>query len=220
MTLPQHSASVIYENFRRVWLHWQFSSESIQHAKLTDYVRRLSPRDLELAVGDAHEDLRAMAWREMQLRQDAGTMARYRPGEVRAMDIIEQLKRDEGYERYLYTDTRGVPTVGYGFNLRDEGLAPDEAEYVLRCKVAQHRITLVNALPWVANLPDPQQGVLLNMVYNLGLAELLTFGTLLGFVKAGDYEAAAQDMLATKWATEVGVRAQRLALQMRTGEWQ
>lgn len=216
---PQHESD-IYQRYRRVWLHWQFTSESIQHGKLTDFVRRLSPHELELAVGDPHQELRSLAWREYQMREDAGRLAKYRPGEVRAMDIIEQLKRDEGYERYLYTDTRGVPTVGYGFNLRDEGLAPDEAEYVLRCKVAQHRITLVNALPWVANLPDAQQGVLINMAYDLGLAGLLTFGSLLGFVKAGDYAAAAQDMLATKWASEVGVRAQRLALQMRTGEWQ
>ena len=220
MTLVAQKSSDIYQRFRRVELAWQFHGEDKQRAHLTDFVRRLSPYELELAVGDVHEDLRNMAGLELKIRQDGGRAPHYRPGEVRCMDIIEQLKRDEGYERYVYNDTQGVPTVGYGFNLRDEGLMPDECEYVLRCKVAQRCVNLVNAMPWTANLDDARQGVLLNMAYNLGLAGLLGFGKMIGALQKGDHETAAEEMLASEWATQVGARAQRLAVQMRTGEWQ
>jgi len=220
VTLVAQKASDIYQRFRRVQLHWQFHGEDKQRAHLTDFVRRLSPYELELAVGDVHEDLRNMAGLELKIRQDAGSVPVYRPGEVRAMDIIEQLKRDEGYERFMYLDTQGVPTIGYGFNLRDEGLSPDESEYVLRCKVAQRRINLVNALTWTAQLDDARQGVLLNMAYNLGLAGLLGFPKMLAAMKTGDYDTAAGELLGSLYATQVGARAQRLAVQLRTGEWQ
>ena len=59
--------------------------------------------------------------------------------------------------------------------------------------------------------------MLINMAFNLG-GKLLTFGHTLTAMQHGDYAAAANAMLASKWAAQVGQRAQRLANAMRTGK--
>jgi len=51
----------------------------------------------------------------------------------------------------------------------------------------------------------------LNMCFNLGLKGLLGFNNTLAFIKAGDWERAANGMLASKWAKQVGMRAIELS---------
>jgi lysozyme len=63
---------------------------------------------------------------------------------------------------------------------------------------------------------------MLNMCFNMGWGEgtphgLHTFVNTLGMIQRGEYSRAADGMLSSKWATEVGVRAQRLANMMRNG---
>jgi lysozyme len=132
----------------------------------------------------------------------------------------DQLKRDEGFRQFPYRDSRGVLTIGYGFNLQSDGLTEAEAISVLHQRVWRVYLQLIDALPWVKQLDGPRQGVLLNMAYNLGVHGLLQFTVTLQNVQAGDYDAAAEAMLRSVWADQVGERARRLALQMRTGEWQ
>ena len=58
-----------------------------------------------------------------------------------------------------------------------------------------------------------------NMAFNMGVAGLLEFRQMLAEVQTADWPGAAAEMLSSKWATQVGDRAHRLALQMTTGEW-
>jgi lysozyme len=57
------------------------------------------------------------------------------------------------------------------------------------------------------------------MGFNLGVAGLLKFAKTLAAIKTGSYHEAAIHMLDSKWARQVGVRAQRLATQMETNRW-
>ena len=52
---------------------------------------------------------------------------------------------------------------------------------------------------------------------NLGVHGLLAFGAYLALVKARKFGAAADDVMHTRWAAQVGGRAARLAEQMRSG---
>jgi lysozyme len=80
-----------------------------------------------------------------------------------------------------------------------------------------HPVTwLDHHLPWCRRLDAVRQRVIINMAFNLG-GKLLTFANTLAMVQRGDYAAAADGMLASKWATQVGARAYRLATMMRTG---
>jgi lysozyme len=67
------------------------------------------------------------------------------------MELLEQLKRDEGLRLKPYVDTVGKVTIGYGTNLTD-GIDQGEAEYLLSNRLNQKRLELLAALPWVADL--------------------------------------------------------------------
>ncbi|HUO11336.1 MAG TPA: glycoside hydrolase family protein, partial [Caulobacteraceae bacterium] len=66
-------------------------------------------------------------------------------------------------------------------------------------------------------LDDPRQDVLANMAFNLGVGGLLRFPKTLALVRAERWDAAADAMLASAWARQVGARARRLAEQLCTG---
>lgn len=53
------------------------------------------------------------------------------------------------------------------------------------------------------------------MAFNLGVRGLCQFVRTLGFVQEGQYEQAAAAMLQSRWAQQVGRRAQQLAALMR-----
>jgi lysozyme len=56
------------------------------------------------------------------------------------------------------------------------------------------------------------------MCFNLGLQGLLGFKDMMLAIEAEDYDRAANEMLESKWATQVGERAICLAGIMRHGE--
>ena len=70
----------------------------------------------------------------------------------------------------------------------------------------------------MAKLDDVRQRVLLDMAFNLGVVGLLSFKRTLGVIEAGRYELAAAMMLDSKWAGQVGQRAERLSRMMATGK--
>jgi len=55
------------------------------------------------------------------------------------------------------------------------------------------------------------------MAYNLGIAGLNKFRKMWAAIDVADYATAAEEMLDSKWAKQVGVRAIRLSRRMRTG---
>ena len=58
------------------------------------------------------------------------------------------------------------------------------------------------------------------MAFNIGIYGLLGFKKFLSLCEAMSYTDASEEMLNSKWAEQVGARAHRLSLQMRSGEWQ
>lgn len=142
--------------------------------------------------------------------------------------LVPDVKMDEGLRLTAYRDPGGVWTIGYGHADRNvhEGMT-----WTLSAANAQLSMD-INAvirafdassvfMHWWKTLSDLRQDVLVNMGFNLGVAELATWKITLGHVQAGEYDQAAEAMLASHpWVDQVGRRAIRLAEQMRTGEHQ
>lgn len=133
--------------------------------------------------------------------------------------LTEMLVDHEGMRRKPYRCTAGKLTIGVGRNLDDRGISPDEAMYMLANDIKDARRELSAAFPWFDKLDDVRQAVLIDMCVNLGLSRLQGFRNTLALIGVGKYEAAAQEMLNSKWAEQVGRRAQRLSRMMATGRW-
>lgn len=135
------------------------------------------------------------------------------------MDIVAQLRRDEAVRHFPYTDTVGKLTIGVGRNLTDVGLRDTEIDFLLRNDISEKATQLSSRFPWFSSIDEARRGVLLNMAFNLGLGGLLGFPKFLAAVSRSEWEVAAMEMLDSAWASQVGARAQRLAQQIRSGQW-
>lgn len=131
--------------------------------------------------------------------------------------MIRQLRLHEGERLKPYRCTAGKLTIGVGRNLDDRGITREEAAFLLENDIKRGEAELLRALPWVGQLDEVRQRVLLDMVFNMGLAGVLAFKNTLATIQAGDYQRAASMMLDSKWARQVGQRAERLSRMMATG---
>ena len=140
--------------------------------------------------------------------------------EAKLMDRIkDQLVRHEGLRLKPYRCTAGKLTIGIGRNLDDCGITQSEAYVMLINDIMNCEKQLQAKIPDIYDgLDEVRKSVLLNMCFNLGINGLLGFKNTLEFTKAGDWERAANNMLVSKWAKQVGRRAIELSELMRKGK--
>ena len=134
-------------------------------------------------------------------------------------DLRSQLLRDEGLRLKPYRDSVGKLTIGCGRNLDDVGIGMDEANLLLTNDIQRARAAVLARIPGSQALDEIRQAVLVNLCFNVGIAGLLKFTKFLAAVAAAQWDQAAIEMLDSRWRTQVGLRAERLADQMRSGEW-
>ena len=130
--------------------------------------------------------------------------------------LIAMLQRHEGLRLKPYKCTAGKVSIGYGRNLDDMGISEVEAMILLRHDIERCYDEL-NVFSWFADLDQVRQEALVDMLFNLGLPTFLEFKKTLKYVAEGKYSQAAEEMLRSKWADQVGDRAKELAYMMDTG---
>lgn len=143
---------------------------------------------------------------------------------------LDRLARHEGFRQKIYLCSAGARTVGNGYNLDANPLNLPHSQLrfiethgVTRQYAWQLMVRVVNdlekalakALPWVTKLDTKRHAILVNMAYNMGIPRLLKFKKTLAHIEAGQYDAAAGEMLRSKWAKQVKGRAVELAGLMR-----
>lgn len=134
--------------------------------------------------------------------------------------LRKMLSLHEGRVAHAYPDSLGYLTIGVGHlvDKRKGGRLPEHIiDALLDHDIAEHSARLLRDAPWAPQLDEVRRAVLTDMVFNLG--SLAGWPVFLSQVKRGLYEEAAANMLGSKWATQVGYRAKRLAEMMRTGQW-
>lgn len=152
-------------------------------------------------------------------QSSAGGCASKRNGsKIDYEQLTRQLKLHEGVVLKAYECSAGRTTIGVGRNLDDVGITDDEAEYLLQNDIDRVVVALRRELPWIDELDEVRQRVLFDMGFNLGISGLLQFKKTLKAVKDGDFERAGRMMLDSKWATQVGKRADRLSVMMAMGK--
>lgn len=133
-------------------------------------------------------------------------------------EIKSIIKVHEGLRLEPYRCTADKLTIGYGHNLDDKGISQKVADIMLEDDIAEV-LSQVGGLPFWHNLSEVRQGVLIDMCFNLGWAGLNNFKNMLSAIEEEDYNRAADEMLDSRWANQVGQRATRLSVMMRTNRW-
>ena len=131
----------------------------------------------------------------------------------------DQLIDHEGLELKPYHCTADKLTIGVGRNIQDRGITEDEARYLLKNDIKIVEDELLTRQPVVAGLDSVRQRVLVDMGFNLGLPILMKFQNMWAAIEDEDYHEAARQMMDSRWASQVGRRAERLAQAMSSGEW-
>jgi lysozyme len=138
-----------------------------------------------------------------------------------------QLKIDEAVRTKAYDDKTGrtitsLPsggkvTLGVGWNASDNDMPENVIEALLEYSIDMViRDLNVSKPSWRRHSPLRQE-VLANMCFNMGMPKLKNFRKMWAALEAvaPNYDTAADEMLDSHWAIQVGPRAQRLAAQMR-----
>lgn len=130
--------------------------------------------------------------------------------------LTGQLMRHEGFKLKPYTDTVGKLTIGVGHNLTDKGLTKAQAMSILMDDIAETVQWLTYKLPWWTSLDDVRQRALVDLAFNMG-GTLLEFKNTLAALEHQEWDKAADNLLHSKYATQVGQRAKTIAHMIRTG---
>ena len=140
--------------------------------------------------------------------------------------LREQLKIDEGVKYEIYKDHLGYPTFGIGHLITENDpehgepdgkeISEDRVNEVFATDVAKFVSESKILFPDLDDLPDVAQQVIVNMAFNMGRPRLSKFKNFIAGVNDRDWTRAAEEMMDSRWATQVGDRAIRLRNQILT----
>lgn len=133
-------------------------------------------------------------------------------------ELIERVKKHEGFRSKPYKCSAGKLTIGYGRNLEDVGISKTEAEFLLKNDLYRAASQLGRLNINMYQLNRARKNVLIEMIFNLGLYGVLGFKRMLAALREKDYLKASKEMLDSKWAKQVGYRAKKLASIMASGK--
>jgi lysozyme len=132
--------------------------------------------------------------------------------------LIELLIKHEGLMLKPYRCSSDKTSIGVGRNLDDVGISKDEAMLLLAHDI-ERVMKEAGQFSWFQSLNIPRQDVVLSMLFNMGLSRFNSFKKFILCLISGNFERAADEMLDSKWATQVGLRAKELAQMMRSGRY-
>jgi len=137
-------------------------------------------------------------------------------------ELTAKIINHEGKSKSVYQDSLGYWTIGIG-RLCDKrfnaGLSDDEMLYLLNNDISASKSEL-DPFKWFSNLDDVRKGVMIELNFNIGLAHLLEFKTMISHLNNEDYLNASLAMLNSLWAKQVGVnRSTDMANRLRTGNY-
>ena len=126
-------------------------------------------------------------------------------------DLLKKIKHHEGFVEHVYDDSLGIPTIGYGFAIKDLVLDEDIAEEILIRKLEKLKRNANARFKWLEDMPQEVQEVVLNMCYQLGVTGVSKFRKAISAMQEGEWSEAADEMLDSLWARQTPNRAKELS---------
>ena len=139
--------------------------------------------------------------------------------------LREEIEYDEGSVGKIYLDHLGLPTFGIGHLVLE---SDPEHGWEVGTDVSEDRCIeafnsdIENVLsdchrlyPDFDDLPEEVQRIVENMMFNMGRPRLSKFKGMKRGVDSQDWNAAADEMVDSRWYRQVTKRADRLVERMR-----
>tara|TARA_Y100001938_G_scaffold111747_1_gene152996 strand:- start:1 stop:462 length:462 start_codon:yes stop_codon:yes gene_type:complete len=139
--------------------------------------------------------------------------------------LREELKVDEGVKYEIYLDHLGLPTFGIGHLVLESDeehgqpvgteVTEDRVNECFESDVEQVLSDCETLYSDYYDLPEEVQLIIANMMFNMGRPRLSKFKGMKRGVDARDWDAAADEMVDSRWYKQVTNRADRLVQRMR-----
>jgi lysozyme len=133
---------------------------------------------------------------------------------------ILQLKKHEGLNLQAYRCPAGVLTIGYGHTVgvKDgDTITLQQADEYLQDDIIDAERGARELLDNFLTLSPVRQDAVVNLVFNLGKAGLSKFKNFLREMRAGQFHAAAQSLIDSKWYDQVGLRSKDIVQMIQEG---
>ena len=130
--------------------------------------------------------------------------------------VKDTLTRHEGLRLDLYQCSMGANTIGVGHNLDAKGISAAVAALLLEEDIQDAVADLEKNIRGFRELPETVQEALVNLCFNMGIPRLLQFKKTLSYLRDAKYEKAANELLDSRYASQVGYRALEVAQMIRS----
>ena len=127
----------------------------------------------------------------------------------------------EGVALKKYNDSLGYPTIGVGHLIKDGEQFPNKIDYgtamaIFEGDYAKH-VHEASQIPGFKELDPVRQAAIIDMTFNMGPNKVKKFKGMFSALRKKDYDQAANSVLNSRYARQVGPRAQRIAELIRSG---
>lgn len=212
--------------------------QQLYGGEISDYYKK-TPLEQESPTVKSEYDEIFNVYKNSVLREDAdipppppAIIQKAEDSKLTFDDIFNFVKEHEGYRPHVYKDSLGIPTIGIGFNLT----RPDARKIATQAgadydAIVQgiddltdnqikeiFKITLTiayhDAKKWIPNfdgLPKNVKLAILDLSFNMGFNRLSGFTKTRSYILKGRFDLAANELLKSKWATQVGKRAKSVS---------
>ena len=128
--------------------------------------------------------------------------------------LRDRIKAHEGCVLHAYEDSEGYLTIGYGRLIdprRGGGISQSEADQLLTHDIIDVTAQISARKPVFRTLPEPVQEALVEMGFQMGVHGLMQFDQMWAALEAGDFGAAHDAALDSRWAEQTPGRARDVA---------
>ena len=131
------------------------------------------------------------------------------------MNLIDSIKKHEGYVGIVYKDSLGIDTIGYGFAIKDLELDEDICDIILERKITQLIDRINKKFSWYKYMPQEIKDIVTEMCYQLGVTGFSKFKKTIAYLQDKKWEEASVEMLDSLWARQTPNRAKEMSNRVK-----
>ena len=133
------------------------------------------------------------------------------------MGYEDRIRAHEGYSTVPYKDSRELLTVGIGRCINRVPFSADEIELMFQNDLKRAKAGAETFYVY-QHLNEVRRGVLIEMVFQMGVKGVGTFKGFLSYALQCQYAKAAAEMIDSKWHDQTPERCEALAAIFEKGE--